>query len=224
MTHDDFFLIQPLKKRYDLECVVENAKEILPKECNQFFKGGKYAENMPTVFITDRGRKKNDFMYGAPGLNLISERLKSKLESANVTGAEFVPVTIKTRGTRVFTDYYAMLVLGRAKCADRELSIPKFFAESERFSPMWHDVGYFFPLDSWDGSDIFYFEGSKWTIGVTKRIKEILEEYSGVLIRQCSTYCWVLNSIKFESRKDALDPNKKPRAIPHKDCATDAGI
>lgn len=221
MTHDDFYIISAKFGPTHMYCEFENSHELLQKisqeEYRSFFKGGKYAEKMPRTFITAGGRKKHDFMRGAAfNLNLVSEKLKTELEEANVTGAEFVPVTVKTRGTRVYADYYAMLVTGRAKVADRELSIPKFFAEKEGFKPSWNDVGYFFPLDSWDGSDIFCCEEEKsWgKIVVTQKVKNILQKYEdGVFIFQCSNYCWGGSSIKIEYNhwKEAFDPNKTPR-------------
>lgn len=224
MTHDDFYTIID-EMRNNLRCAPYNYLETSIDERESYFKGGEYAKNMPREFITIGGRAKKDFLFGSVGLLLVSDRVKNKLEEIKATGVAFVPITIKRKNNKIIDNYFAMLVTGRSKRSYRNLSIPVYFSEpmfydmkvdfsktdceEDYFPPMWHDVGDLFPLESWDGSDIFYGEGSMCTIYITQRVKNAIEKFSGLRIYRCSDFIWPGGSEKLEKGANRFDSNAK---------------
>lgn len=210
LSHHDFYLLLPVITDRNIQCAPLGSKDIPLEERSSYFKGGEFCKNMPGVFVETRGRKRNDFMYGAVGLYLISDKLRAELEAENITGAEFIPVEIERRSGRRYGNYSAMIVNGRADGPDRELSVPKFIQTGAL--KMWRDVGYIFPLDSWDKSDIFYLEGTKFSIILTERAKNIFQKYpDGCFLDNCGESIWQGHSIKFDSPEACRDKNSIPR-------------
>lgn len=194
----------------NIQCAPFNSKDIPSEECNSYFKGGEFCQNMPRVFVETRGRKRNDFMYGAIGLYLISDKLRAELEAENITGVEFIPIEIERRSGKRYGNYSAMIVNGRADGPDRELSVPKFIQDGSL--KLWRDVGYIFPLDSWDQSDIFYLEGTKFAIVLTEKAKKVFQKYpDGCIMENCGEFIWPNRSIKFDSLEECRDKNSIPR-------------
>ncbi|MBR1822855.1 MAG: hypothetical protein IJ779_01330 [Ruminococcus sp.] len=165
---------------------------------------------MPRTFVQSRGRAlKRDIIYGGGFyLSLISEKLKTELEEAEVTGVEFIPIEIELKNGSKYSDYYAMIIHGRAKAADRNDSHPEWIEEEPQ--SMWRDVGYMFPLDSWDGSDIFCSEEGKAVV-VSEKAQRIFAKYPECceLVR-CDRHIYPLASkrcSKTEARNKNIIPN-----------------
>ena len=159
-TYEKFYLMVQVTNNKFMQCAPLNYKSIPVEERFSYFKGGNYVKNMPDVFVQIGGQKLSEIITGSLGLFLLSKALKDKLETSNIKGAEFVPVSIENKKGIRYNDYYAMIITGRASNADRKDSVAEYI-ENEH---MWCDVGLLFPINSWDGTDIFYLEGSKASI------------------------------------------------------------
>ena len=204
LSHKDFYYLSKVISDSCTQCIPLGYDELPDDERQEYFKGGNHTQNMPKVFVRTHGRKMNALINGAIGLYLVSKELKEKFENSEITGIEYIPVEIETKSGTRHGDYYAMPIIGRAKAADRKAAVPKYIeAEPQN---MWRDVGYFFPLDSWDGSDIFYLEGSTSVIIVSEKAKEILSQYSDCCkLTRCDEYIWSRHSMRFKTMKEATN-------------------
>ncbi len=120
------------------------------------------------------GSKPCDFMTaGAPSFCVVSDKVINAFKKNGITGWEAYPVLIHSKKYGDLTNYYAFYVTGVAEKADLNLcEIVDVIHPSGK--PGKEGRGYYFPLDSWDGSDIFYHRGTLH-ITVTERVKKLLE-------------------------------------------------
>lgn len=185
LTHKDFFYFSIVSANNYVQCHPIEITE----DFDNYFKGGDYLKKMPKTFIQTRGRKRNDIIGGTLGLYLISEKIKCQLENSKVTGVEFVPIEIKSKSGNKYDGYYAMIITGRGKAANKNDASLKLIKTSS--GTTYKNVGYLFPIESWDGSDIFYLEGSKAVIILTEKAKRIFEQYSDIcVLKRCDEYIW----------------------------------
>ena len=70
--------------------------------------------------------------------------------------------------------------------ADASVAVMSIIETATRNS---FDVGLIFPIDSWDGNDIFYLEGSKASIILSQKAYNILSEYKEeCFLRKCNEF------------------------------------
>lgn len=102
-----------------------------------------------------------------PPLYLISERFKNVLKESDITGWESYPITLfDKKGTRV-EGYNGFSITGRAGKMEKFDQLPLecgYSADAD---------GYYFDVETWDGSDLFNTEGS-WHIIVNERFIKVL--------------------------------------------------
>jgi hypothetical protein len=102
-------------------------------------------------------------------LFVASDRVIALLEGAKITGWGTYPVRLKDRKGRPLQGYVGMTITGREVRRDDSIGVDleKVTALGIRRVKR----GFFFPLETWDGSDMFRDRGY---ILVTERVKELL--------------------------------------------------
>jgi hypothetical protein len=102
-----------------------------------------------------------------PPLYLISDRFKNVLKESDITGWESYPITLfDKKGNRV-EGYNGFSITGRAGKMEKFDQLPLecgYSADAD---------GYYFDVETWDGSDLFNTEGS-WHIIVNERFIKVL--------------------------------------------------
>ncbi len=170
-----------------------NNSEISTAVSNKLFLGD-FSVVKPEIFFQCKigGNKLCDVISaGAPGFHLFSDKVINALKESGITGWGAYPVTVQTKKKGDLTNYYAFYVTGRAEKADRSLS-GQIEVPLPNGKKKMKDKGYFFPLDSWDGSDFFYFTGTLSAIGVTERVKEVFEAVNATNAKftHCTEFIW----------------------------------
>ncbi len=190
----------------------DEIKHIPFEEIKMFIRGIDYTKHMPKKCYVFGGRTKHEIMsLGGGMMILISQKVKEELEQSGITGAEYVPMFIENKKGMVYDDYYALLISGRSKKPDQKLCEPRFISRGSDTRECWTDMGFFFPMDSWDGSDIFLcVDDTVYTyICITEKAKKVFEKYSNCLfIEKCSEYAWP-NCKHLSKGEDPFDPNAK---------------
>jgi len=169
----------------------ENNKDI-PTDVRKKFCCGDFSVIKPEHFVHVRGNKLYDMVVaGAPSFYLMSQRLIDVLEKNNVTGWGSYPVTITSSSLGEISNYHAFYIFGKADKADRSLS-EKIEVVFPNKSKGFRDKGYYFPLDSWDGSDFFYHIGTVGSITVTEKVKNLFESINATNVQfvRCTEYVW----------------------------------
>lgn len=108
-THENFYLMVQVTDDKFMQCAPLNYKSIPVEERFSYFKGGNNVENIPNVFVQIGGKSIGEIITGSLGLFLLSKALKDKLETSNIKGVEFVPVSIEDKKGIRYNDYYAMI-------------------------------------------------------------------------------------------------------------------
>jgi hypothetical protein len=168
-----------------------NNKDV-PTEARKRFFLGDFSMMKPDKFVQVRGKKMCDLIVaGAPSFYLISERIILALKQNEVTGWGSYPVVITTDSMQDIGNYHAFYVTGKAEKADRSLS-EKIEVVLPNKSKAVKDKGYYFPLNTWEGTDFFYHIGTLGKITVTKKVKVLFESMNvtNVEFRKCSEYIW----------------------------------
>jgi hypothetical protein len=164
------------------------------KDTLRFYKGD-FSIFKPVEFVQRKigGSKICDIMSaGYPAFTVVSERVINAFKENGITGWGAYPVLIHTKKKGDLTNYYAFYITSVAEYADRSLCEKvEIISKSGKFVYT-ADKGFYFPLDSWDGSDIFYHEGSH-SITVTERLKKLLEKMKATNFKfePCSEYIFV---------------------------------
>lgn len=116
------------------------------------------------------GKKMRDILDTRyPPLYLISDRFKNVLEECGITGWKSYPITLfDKKGNRV-EGYNGFSITGRAG------KIQKFVQFQTQCDYSADTEGYYFDIDTWDGSDLFNTEGS-WHIIASERFIKVLVE------------------------------------------------
>jgi hypothetical protein len=99
------------------------------------------------------------------------------LKAAKLTGWKAIPVEIGGPGDREWPGYSVLWITGKSGPADPSRSVPRT-VEKPGGSFREH-YGFFFELDSWDGSDFFIPEGTTIT-GLTNRAREVLAGFKEI--------------------------------------------
>ena len=128
-----------------------------------------------------------------------SERVVKLLQTNNITGCKFYPITIKDHED---LSYYLLTITGRCGAFDiskskaiETIEYPESVIQNSdivipkgKFSIM---KGFHFPLESWNGSDFFVPEGGGDII-VTERVKILLEKHkvTNVVMENIKDMVW----------------------------------
>ncbi len=167
-----------------------NNNDIATNDRRNFFRGD-FTNVRPEVFVEVDGNKVYDFIVaGAPSFYLISDKVVRALRENSITGWGSYPVTIHTESMGVINNYHALYITGKALKADRTLAEKIEVVLSNKKKKI-KDKGFYFPLDSWDGTDIFYHINT-FGVTVTQRVKNLFESLNitNVKFEKCTEYIW----------------------------------
>jgi hypothetical protein len=167
-----------------------NNKDIATSDRKKFFMGD-FKNEKPEVFVKVDGNEACDFIIaGAPSFYLVSERVINAMKENDITGWSVYPVTIKTSSMEEIKNYLAFYIIGNADKADRNLS-EKIEVTFPNKTKGIKEKGYYFPLNSWEGTDFFYHVGT-YGITVTEKVKEFFESLNvtNVKFESCTEYIW----------------------------------
>lgn len=206
-VYDNFYILRDVGIRACMICspIDENDLEYRKYE----FMSEDYINVLPTEFRHRRGRRQSAGNGFISGVFIVSEKLKINLEKEAITGIKFIPISVRLKNNEVIHDYYIMAVTGKAQEAKREDSELWYYGNERSCS--WNDVGYFFPMESWDGSDVFVVSRKATEICITERAKKVFEKYP-FDFECCRTFEWVVGSIRVKKMDDKV-PLEKPEEI-----------
>jgi hypothetical protein len=165
MEYKDFYVISDKDSRGTLT--------LLPSLNLDYFKLFKGESNVdePLVFQKNYGNKLFDLLFsGVAGLYLLNERVISIIEGSQITGWKTYSCKIEPSGN---TNYLVFATVGR--CGAIDYSKSEIFMK-QPFTPTGKAVeakrGLYFDLNSWDGSDVFTPDNSKF-IFITEKVKKL---------------------------------------------------
>lgn len=193
--YDHFYILRGNAQPYAMRCSPIHKSE--NEETSQYM-SSEFIKNLPTEYYHASGRRLD---AGRTSIKtfIISEKIKKLLEKEGVTGLGFIPVTLKLKSGEIRRDYYIMIITSWVKSS--KTYNPEVWYIETIGSLKWHNVGWFFDVDGWDGSDVFIVPGSV-TICVTEKAKKVFSKFSsGFDIFCCRTYQWV-TSEPFENNTD----------------------
>jgi hypothetical protein len=123
---------------------------------------GENVPDKPILFRHYMGRKTPlDVIGTSYGTLIFSSEILSLLENQNITGWTTYPVTVYGAEGEVYKDYAGFSVIGRCGPIKKELSTKQTMPPRVPWAkPYEAYIGYYFDLDTWDGSDIFVPEGT----------------------------------------------------------------
>lgn len=114
------------------------------------------------------GKKMRDILDTRyPPLYLISDRFKNVLEECGITGWKSYPIALFDKKGNPVNGYNGFSITGRAGKMEKFDQLPLecgYSADAD---------GYYFDVETWDGSDLFNTEGS-WHIIVNERFIKVL--------------------------------------------------
>lgn len=149
--------------------------------------------NIKPVQFTEvsKGELCDLIVAGAPSFYLISDRITTALSENSITGWGSYPVSIITKSKEEITNYHALYITGKADKADRGLAEKVEVTLPSKMKKL-KDKGYYFSIDSWEGTDFFYHIGSLGAITVTERVKLLFESINATNaeFRKCSEFIW----------------------------------
>ena len=190
LDFDKFYTFSPDDFVVPMSVTPVNNYDIQTEDRKRLFCGD-FSNTKPENFVQVRGKKVCDLMVaGAPSFYLVSERIIEALRQNGITGWGSYPVKIQTNSIGELNNYHAFYVYGKADKADRSLS-EKIEVKTRIKTKEIRYKGYFFPLDSWEGTDFFYHVGT-FGITVTERVKSLLEslDATNVQFKKCSEFIW----------------------------------
>lgn len=118
----------------------------------------------------DSGKKMRDILdtrYVA--LYLISDRFKTILEESGITGWKTYPISLFDKKGNLVEGYNGFSITGRAGKMQKFDQLPLECG----YSP--DAGGYYFDIETWDGSDLFSTEGSRYIIASERFVKVLLD-------------------------------------------------
>jgi hypothetical protein len=156
----------------------------------QLFKG-KMELDEPIKFKPNIGKKIYDLIgSGYSGINLFSNKVINILKENNISGWKTYPCEIYDWDSNIIDGYSIFSVTGRCSAIDYSKS-EKIMIQplSPKGKPVEGIRGLYFEPNSWDESDIFTPENSKFTI-VTEKVKRLFENYniSNVTFKKLTEY------------------------------------
>ena len=185
MDYADFYLVSDSHTRGALNLIPKLKLEI---DINQVFRN----ELIPAIvieFFPSGGKKTFDLLNsGHAGIYLISRMIFDLFKINNISG--WNAIQAKISGFENF-EYFLLTIKGRCGAIDHKKS--EFILKpplTPTGKPFVAKRGLFFDLNSWDGSDIFTPDKSRFTI-VTEKVKKLL-------IESKATNITVENIINFE--------------------------
>lgn len=116
------------------------------------------------------GKKMRDILdtrYMA--LYLISDRFKNILEESGITGWESYPITLFDKKGNPVEGYNGFSITGRAG------KMQKFDQPQLEYGYSADADGYYFDVETWDGSDLFNTEGTRHIIATERFIRVLVE-------------------------------------------------
>lgn len=114
------------------------------------------------------GKKMRDILDTRyPPLYLISDRFKNVLEECGITGWKSYPIALFDKKGNPVNGYNGFSITGRAGKMQKYDQLPLECGYSVDAD------GYYFDINTWDGSDLFNTEGS-WHIIVNERFIKVL--------------------------------------------------
>ncbi len=136
---------------------------------------GDYTDiQFPVVYYESKGgssgKKMRDILDTRyPPLYLISDRFKNVLENSGITGWKSYPISLFGKKGNPIEGYNGFSITGRAGEMQKFNQLPSEYGYSA------DSAGYYFDIETWDGSDLFNTEGS-WHIIASERFIKVLEE------------------------------------------------
>lgn len=116
------------------------------------------------------GKKMRDILDTRyPPLYLISDRFKSILKETGITGWKSYPILLFDKKGNQIEGYNGFSIIGRAGKMQQFDQPPLEYGYSA------NSEGYYFDIETWDGSDLFNTKGS-WHIIATERFIKMLIE------------------------------------------------
>lgn len=116
------------------------------------------------------GKKMRDILDTRyPPLYLISDRFKNILEECGITGWKSYPIALFDKKGNRIEGYNGFSITGRAG------KMQKFDHLPTQCDYSGNTEGYYFDIDTWDGSDLFNTEGT-WHIIASERFIKVLVE------------------------------------------------
>ena len=191
LDYDIFYIFNAEYDNESLAVAPINYKDISFEEKSRFYLGD-FSKTKPEYFIQVSGKKICDIVIaGAPSFNLFSDRIIVALRQNEVTGWGSFPVVIRTDSMQELNNYHVFYITGKAEKADINLSEKTEILLPNKTRKI-RDKGYFFPLDSWEGTDVFYHVGTLGFITVTENIKNIFEslKVTNVHFEKCTEFIW----------------------------------
>ena len=104
-----------------------------------------------------------------PPLYLISDRFKTILDESGVTGWASYPIALFDKKGNKIKGYNGFSITGRAG------KMQKFDLPPVEYGYSAGADGYYFDIETWDGSDLFNTEGSGYIIATERFIKVLIE-------------------------------------------------
>lgn len=182
MWYTDFYTISDKDTR--------GALNLIPKQNLDYTKVFRSEIVPDTVleFVPNYGVKHFDFLNsGFAGVFLISKKIVELFRSNDIVGWNSIPVRIQGYEDQ---NYYLLTVEGRCSAIDygrSETFLKKPYAPSGK--PIEVKRGLYFDLESWDLSDVFTPENTRFTF-ITEKVKNILSvnKVTNILIERITDF------------------------------------
>lgn len=136
---------------------------------------GNYKDvQFPVVFYElkggSSGKRMRDILDTRyPPLYLISDRFKVILEESGITGWKSYPIALFDKRGNPVEGYHGFSITGRAGKMEMFDQLPLEYGYSADAD------GYYFDVETWDGSDLFNTEGTQFIIASERFIKVLVE-------------------------------------------------
>lgn len=152
------------------KCLIERNGEAGGEFYDSLILGDYKNIEFPVIFRKMRGGSSGNKMRDIldtryPPLHLISDRFKAILEDTGMTGWKSYPIILYDARGNSIEGYNGFSIVGRAG-EMRKYDIPPI---ELGYSPK--SDGYYFDVDTWDGSDIFILENSRCVVVTENFIK-----------------------------------------------------
>jgi hypothetical protein len=171
MTYENFYVLEPAIRKGCIEC----APATTIQDGYALMKG---TSDTPDAieFRWRKGRDKCDFLITDWMIILISESLRRLFVNRRYSGWKSFEAPILKDG-EVLCKYHGLVVTGKSGPIDNSLSkrvvYPSPVPEGNEHEGL---QGLYFPINSWDGSDIFSPQGTMFVMA-TQRVRDSIEEY-----------------------------------------------
>jgi hypothetical protein len=172
MDYNNFYVLNYQERRDDIKLKLVN-----PIKDKIAFIKGKDRNSVPLQLSFLNGRRASDiFTLGTIGIWGYSPRIIETIRSTNATGIEFFPLKIDGPEEVILSlqNYYGAFITGNSGPLLKEKSKYKLLpAKGKPEKNVYWQIGRFFDLETWDGSDFFNPGGTLYTF-VTSRIVQLL--------------------------------------------------